>query len=81
MQIKTASTTYSFFFFWFTFFEFRKVALINMIAILMFSANLDTPDILKIKLFLNKVYDVIYYVHDVTNKIFTRGNYIVDTIM
>ena len=81
MQIKIASTTY-FFFFWFTLFEFRKVALINMIAILMLSANLDTPDILKIKLFLNKVYDVIYYVHDFTNKIFTRDrNYIVYTIM
>ena len=53
-----------------------------MIAILMLSANLDTPDILKIKLFLNKVYDVIYYVHDFTNKTFSRDrNYIVDTIM
>ena len=53
-----------------------------MIAILMLSANLDTPDILKIKLLLNKVYDVIYYVHDFTNKIFSRDrNYIVDTIM
>ena len=76
MQIKIASTTYFFFFFYF--FEFRKVALINTIAILIMSANLDTPDILKIKLFSNKVYDFTYYVLEVLKEI---RNYIVDAIM
>ena len=41
-----------------------------------------TPGLLKIKVFWNKGYDVIIYVHDVTNKILSRdSNYIVDVVM
>ena len=41
-----------------------------------------TPDLLKIKIFGNKVYDVIISDHDVTNKIFSRdSNYIANEVM
>ena len=36
-----------------------------MVAILMMSAKSATLGLLEIKVFLNKVYDVIIYVHDV----------------
>ena len=53
-----------------------------MVVILIISANLATPGILKRKLFWNKGYDVIISVHDVTNKILTRdSNYIPDVAM
>ena len=53
-----------------------------MVVILIISANLATPGILKRKLFWNKGYDVIISVHDVTNKILTRdSNYISDVVM
>ena len=46
------------------------------------SAKIATSDLLKIKIFWNKGYDVIIYVHDVTNKILSRdSNYIVDVVM
>ena len=46
------------------------------------SAKMATPGLLKIKVFWNKGYDVIIYVHDVTNKILSRdSNYIVDLVM
>ena len=52
-----------------------------MVAILM-SANLDTPGLLKIKVFKKKGFDVIIYVPDVTNKTLWRdSNYIVDVTM
>ena len=35
----------------------------------MMSAKMATPGLLKIKVFVNKGYDVIIFVHDVTNKI------------
>ena len=38
----------------------------------MISAPLATLDLLKIKVFLNKDYDVIISVHGVTNKILSR---------
>ena len=45
-----------------------------MVAILMMSAKLAT--------FWNKGYDVIIYVHEVTNKILPNdSNYIVDVVM
>ena len=45
----------------------------------MMSGKLATLDLLKIKLFWNKGYDVIIYVNDVTNKILSRdSNYVVD---
>ena len=48
----------------------------------MMSAKMATPALLKIKLFWNKGYDVIIYVHDVTNKILSRdSNYVVDVVM
>ena len=40
-----------------------------MVAILMMSATMATLDLLKIKVFLNKGYDVINSVHGVNNKI------------
>ena len=46
----------------------------------MMSEKIATP--LKIKVFLNVVYDVIIYVHYVTSKILSRdSNYIVDMVM
>ena len=48
-----------------------------MIAILMMSAKLATPGLLKIKAFWNKVYDVIISLHETTNKISSLdSNYI-----
>ena len=46
------------------------------------SAKMATSAFLKIKLFWKKGYDVITYVHDVTNKILSRdSNYVVDVVM
>ena len=59
-----------------------EIFLINLVIILMMSAKMATPGLLKIKVFWNKGYDVIIYVHDVTNKILSRdSNYIVDVVM
>ena len=45
-------------------------------------AKLVTLDILKIKVLWSKVYNVIIFVHDFNDKIFTRdSNYIVDVVM
>ena len=53
-----------------------------MVKILMMSAKMATPGLLKIKVFWNRGYDVIISVHDVTNKILSRdSNYIVDMVM
>ena len=53
-----------------------------MAAILMMSAKLATLDLLKIKAFWNKGYDVIISVYDVINKNSSRDlNYIVDVVM
>ena len=53
-----------------------------MVTILMISAKMATLDFLKIKVFLNKGYDVITSVHDVTNKILSNeSNYIVGVVM
>ena len=46
------------------------------------STKVATSGLLKIKVFWNKGYDVIIYVHDVTNKILSRdSNNIVDAVM
>ena len=46
----------------------------------MMSEKIATP--LKIKVFLNIIYDVIIYVHYVTSKTLSRdSNYIVDMVM
>ena len=47
----------------------------------MVSAKLTTLDLLKIKVFSNKDYDVIISIHDVTSKILSReSNYTVDMV-
>ena len=53
-----------------------KIVLIKMVLVLM-SAKLATLDLLRIKVFWNKDYDVMTSVHDVTSKILSRdSNYI-----
>ena len=48
----------------------------------MISVKLVTLDLLKMKVFWSKGYDVIVSVHDVTNKIILRdANWIVDVVM
>ena len=50
-----------------------------MATILIMSAKLASPALLKLKIFQNKADDVIILDYDVTNKIFLRdSNYIVD---
>ena len=65
-----------------TFLESRQIVLINMFTILIMSAKMATPGLLKIKVLLNKDDNVIISVHDVTNKILSRdSNYIIDMAM
>ena len=53
-----------------------------MVTILMMSEKFITEDLLKIKVFWNKSYDVINYVYDVTNQIWSYdSNHIVDVVM
>ena len=53
-----------------------------MLTFLMMSAKIATPTLLKIKVFWNKVYYVIYSVYDVTNKILPHdSNYIMDVVI
>ena len=53
-----------------------------MVAILMMSTKMITLGLLKIKVFWNKDYDVITYVHDVNNHILSPdSNCIVDVVM
>ena len=67
---------------YFNFFEFLKIVLINMVTILMMSAKMVTLGLLKIKVFWSKVYDVIIFFHDITNRVLSRdSNYIVDVVM
>ena len=55
---------------------------IKKVTILMMSAKMATPGLLKIKVFWNKGDDIIIYVHDVTIKILSRNSkYIVDLVM
>ena len=65
----------------FSFLESLNGCLINLVIILM-SAKMATPSLLKITVFWNKGYDVIIFVNDVTNNILSRdSNYIVDVFM
>ena len=65
-----------------TFLESLRMVLINMVTILMMSAKMGIPDLFKEKVFLKKVYDVIIFVHDVTNKILSPdSNYNVNVVM
>ena len=53
-----------------------------MVPILMMSAELGSPGLLKIKIFQIKGYDVIFFDYDVTNKILSCDlNYIADVVM
>ena len=53
-----------------------------MDIILMVPAKMATLDLLRIKAFWNKGYDVIISVYDVTNKILSgESNYIVNVLM
>ena len=53
-----------------------------MVTILIMAVKMTTVGLLKIKIFWNKGYDVIIFVHDVTNKILSRdSNYIIDVVM
>ena len=64
------------------FLESLKIILISTVTILMRSAKMATLDLLKIKIFWNKGYDIIIYVHYTTNKILScDSNYIVDVVM
>ena len=65
-----------------TFLEFLKIVLINMVTILIMSAIMATPSLLRIKVFWNKGYGVIMPVHNAANQILWRDSYyIVDVVM
>ena len=52
-----------------------------MVTILM-SAKMANPGLLKKRFFLKKGYDLIIFVHDITNKILSRdSNYNVNVVM
>ena len=57
------------------FYESWKIRLINLVIILMISAKIATPGLLKITVFWNKGYGVIISVDDVTKKILSRDYY------
>ena len=48
---------------------FLKICLIDLVKILVISAKMATPGLLKITIFRNKGYDVITFLDDVTNKV------------
>ena len=53
-----------------------------MVKILMISAKMATPSLLKIKIFWNNAFDVITSAHDVNKIILSRdSNYIVNVVM
>ena len=53
-----------------------------MVTILMMSAKLASPGLLRLKIFQNKGHDVIVLAYVVTNKMLSRdSNYIVDVVM
>ena len=55
--------------------------MINTVTILMMSAKLATPGLLKIKIFQNKGYDVIILDYHVSSKILSRDSiYIADLV-
>ena len=65
-----------------TYFEFLKIALIKLVQLLMMSAKMATLGFIKIKVFWKNGYEVIMFVHDVTNKILSRdSNCIVDVVI
>ena len=66
----------------FTFIELLKFVLINMIPILMMSAKLGAPGLLKVTVFRKKHYEVIVSTNNFTSKILTcDSNKNIDTVM
>ena len=64
------------------FYEPLETVLINMITILMISAKMATIDVLKIKVLWIKGFEVMIFVHDISNKILLHdSNYIVDVVI
>ena len=64
------------------FLESSNIFLINLVIILMMSAKMATPGLLKITVFWNKDYGVVTSVDDVTKKFLSRdSNYPVDVFM
>ena len=58
------------------------IFLINTFTVLVMSAKLATPGLLKVKIFQNKGYDVTFLDFDVTSKFLSRdSNYIVDVFI
>ena len=58
------------------------IHLIHMVTILIMSAKMAALGVLKINVFLNKVYGIIASVHDVTNRILSHvANYFVDVVL
>ena len=65
-----------------TFVGSLKIALINMVTILMMSAKMAALALLKIKVFFKKGYDAIISVDEVSNKFLSGdSNFIVNVIM
>ena len=65
-----------------TFFESSKIFLINTFTVLVMSAKLATPGLLKVKIFQNKGYDITFLDFNVTSKILSRdSNYIIDVFI
>ena len=63
------------------FFESLK-AFINVVTVSIMPAKLATPGLLKVKVFLNKVYDIIISAYHVTNKLLLLDSYyIIDVVM
>ena len=48
-----------------TYFDSLRISIINIVTILMTPAKMVTLVLFKVKIFWNKGYDVIIYVHDV----------------
>ena len=68
--------------FFLTFLESLVIVLKYMVTILIMSSKVTTPGLLKVRVFWNNDYDVIIFVHDVTNKILSRdSNYSIDVVM
>ena len=54
----------------------------NIIPILLMSLKSATPSLFKIMIFLNKCYDLLTFIYDVTNKVSSHdSNYILDVVM
>ena len=65
-----------------TFLQTIKNVLIKKVAILVMSAKMAFPRLLKMKIFREKCYKIIIYVMDVTNKILScDSSYNVDVFM